>query len=373
MKEKNKIYFENLDGLRFICFLSVFFFHSFHTDLELIKSNQTYLFFTNTLFKNGNLGVNCFFVLSGFLITYLLIIEKKTNNNISIFKFWLRRVFRIWPLFYLCLFFGFFIFPQIKILFNETPNETADLWSYIFFLNNFNVLNNGTPDASVLGVLWSIAVEEQFYFFWPLILYFVPTNRFWIPFLLIIFQSIIFRYININDEFTLEIHTQSCISDMAVGALGAWLILFHKKAKKFVVNMSKNLINTLYIFFLIIYIFKTTLFEINIILNVLERLVVSVVFLLIILEQNFSKNSFFKFSRFSTISDLGKITYGLYCLHFIGILSALKITSFLNLNNELWHVILLETALALIISIILSKIIYKYFESPFLQIKNRFK
>jgi peptidoglycan/LPS O-acetylase OafA/YrhL len=160
---------------------------------------------------------------------------------------------------------------------------------------------------------------------------------------------------------------------MAVGALGAWLILFHKKAKKFVVNMSKNLIYTLYIFFLIIYIFKTTLFEINIILNVLERLVVSVVFLLIILEQNFSKNSFFKFSRFSNISDLGKITYGLYCLHFIGILSALKITSFLNLNNELWHVILLETALALIISIILSKIIYKYFESPFLQIKNRFK
>ena len=92
-------YFKNLDGLRFFCFLSVFFFHSFHTDLESIKNNQTYLFFTKTLFKNGNLGVNCFFVLSGFLITYLLIIEKTTNNNISIYKFWLRRVFRIWPLF----------------------------------------------------------------------------------------------------------------------------------------------------------------------------------------------------------------------------------------------------------------------------------
>ena len=362
-----------MDGLRFFCFLSVFFFHSFHTDIELIKNNQIYLFFTKTLFKNGNLGVNCFFVLSGFLITYILIIEKINNNNFSIYKFWLRRVFRIWPLFYLCVFFGFIIFPQIKILFNETSNETADLWSYIFFLNNFNVLNNGLPDASVLGVLWSIAVEEQFYFFWPLILYFIPTNRFWIPFLLIIFQSIIFRYININNEFALEIHTQSCISDMAVGALGAWIILFYKKAKKFIVNLSKISIYILYAFLFIIYIFKTNLFEINILLCVFERFIISIIFLLIILEQNFSINSLFKFSSFKRISDLGKITYGLYCLHFIGILSAIKITSFLKINNEIWHVVILETILALIISIIISKIIYKYFESPFLKIKNRFK
>ena len=56
-------YFKNLDGLRFFCFLSVFFFHSFHTELETVKTNSFYLFFTKILFKNGNLGVNCFFVL----------------------------------------------------------------------------------------------------------------------------------------------------------------------------------------------------------------------------------------------------------------------------------------------------------------------
>ena len=373
MTALKSIYFKNLDGLRFFCFLSVFFYHSFHTEIETIKSNQVYLFFTKTLFKNGNLGVNCFFVLSGFLITYLLIIEKLNNNNISIYKFWLRRVFRIWPLFYLCVFFGFIIFPQIKILFNEIPNETADLWSYIFFINNFNVLKNGLPDASVLGVLWSIAVEEQFYFFWPLLLYFIPAKHFWVPFILIILQSIIFRYININNEFILEIHTQSCISDMAVGALGAWLILFQEKLKNRIINLDKSLIYLVYLFLFIIYLFKKNLFEINNLFYVLERLLISIIFLLIILEQNFSKNSFFKFSRFKKISGLGKITYGLYCLHFIGILSAIKITSFLKINNKIWHVVILETIIALIISVILSKIIYKYFESPFLKIKNRFK
>ena len=79
-----KIYFENLDGLRFLCFLSVFFFHSFHTENVLIKSSKFYLFFEKHLFGNGNLGVNFFFVLSGFLITYLLIEEKKLNGQIDI-------------------------------------------------------------------------------------------------------------------------------------------------------------------------------------------------------------------------------------------------------------------------------------------------
>ncbi|GIV43810.1 MAG: hypothetical protein KatS3mg035_0933 [Bacteroidia bacterium] len=107
-----KIYFENLDGLRFLCFLSVFFFHSFHTDFDYIKTNYIYHFIKRDLFGNGNLGVNFFFVLSGFLITYLLIEEKKLNGKINILKFWIRRILRIWPLFYLCVIIGFFHFSN---------------------------------------------------------------------------------------------------------------------------------------------------------------------------------------------------------------------------------------------------------------------
>ena len=104
---KKKIYFENLDGLRFFCFFSVFLYHSFHTENEIIKSSPIYKFVTEEIFKNGNLGVNFFFVLSGFLITYLLIAEKKLNGQIDLKKFWIRRILRIWPLFYFCVGFGF--------------------------------------------------------------------------------------------------------------------------------------------------------------------------------------------------------------------------------------------------------------------------
>src|SRR5687768_6448678 len=105
--EKPVVFFSNLDGLRFFCFLAVFFFHSFHTDYLYIRDSPTYIFFKSFIFKNGNLGVNFFFVLSGFLITYLLLKEREFYGRINIVSFWKRRILRIWPLFFACLVFGF--------------------------------------------------------------------------------------------------------------------------------------------------------------------------------------------------------------------------------------------------------------------------
>jgi len=110
-----QIFFENLDGLRFLCFLAVFFFHSFHTEFQEIKSDEYYTLIKKGIFGNGNLGVNFFFVLSGFLITYLLIKEKEIRHKINIPFFWMRRILRIWPLYFLCVFFWFFHIPTNQI------------------------------------------------------------------------------------------------------------------------------------------------------------------------------------------------------------------------------------------------------------------
>lgn len=77
-------------------------------------------------------------------------------------------------------------------------------------------------------------------------------------------------------------------------------------------------------------------------------------------------------SKFKLFSSLGKMTYGMYCLHFIGILVALKITSRLGINTQLWQVLILETIIALSVTIIIAKISYNYFEMPFLRLKNKF-
>ena len=324
------------------------------------------------MFGNGNLGVNFFFVLSGFLITYLLIAEKKLNGKINIKKFWIRRLLRIWPLFYFCVFFGFLIFPILKTAFGQIPNETASIGYYLTFTNNFDFISKGLPDASILGVLWSVAVEEQFYLVWPIFLFFLPIKRYWIAFIAVIFFSLLFRLVN-PSPILYEHHSLSCIGDMAVGAFGAWLMTESSKFKLKIENLSKLKIILLYITFTICFLFRRELFSGNIpFINVVERIFIATIILFIILEQNFSKNSFFKMSSFKTISKLGKISYGLYCLHFVGILITTTMTQKLKINTELWQVMILETAVALFITILISSISYNFFEKPFLKIKEKF-
>jgi peptidoglycan/LPS O-acetylase OafA/YrhL len=368
---KNNLYFENLNGLRFISFISIFFYHSFSTEFIYLKETNLYHFIKMGLFKNGNLGVNFFFVLSGFLITYLLLEEKKAMGNINILKFWMRRILKIWPLFYACVFFGFQIFPLIKKQFGLSPNETANPLFYLTFTNNFDVINKGLPDSSILGVLWSVAIEEQFYFVWPIVIFIFPVRKLWIPFSIIILGSLIFRAL--NDTFVLhELHTLSCIGDMATGAIGAWLIHISPKFKRKIENLPKTQIRLIYFLTILIFLFRENFLREIYCIRVIERSLISIVFIFIILEQTFSFNSLFKISKFKTISKLGNITYGLYCLHFIGILIAIKLTAKFSFNIYLWQIVFIEPLLALVITIFLSKISYQYFELPFLKLKAKF-
>lgn len=365
-----KIFFENLDALRFICFLMVFLFHSFHTQIPAISNHAVYQFVTHTLFGNGNLGVNFFFVLSGFLITYLLLEEKRLNGRVNIRYFYVRRILRIWPLYFACVFFGFVIFPYLKSLLGQVPNETANPWAYLFFVSNFDLIKSGLPDASMLGVLWSVAIEEQFYLFWPLFIGLVPTKRLPVLFGVILVLSLVFRAL-FPQPLYLEYHTLSCIGDMTIGAIGAYAVLLLAGFKQYIANLSKRNWLALYLLVVFIVLFRHLGYNYPLWLP-FERVAVACVFLLVILEQNYAQHSLFKLKRFKCISHLGKISYGLYCLHFLGILIMLQISNLLQINQYLWGVLLVETIIALFLTIIVSEISFHYLEKPFLALKKRF-
>ena len=101
----SKFYFKNLDGIRFIGALMVIIHH--------IEQNKSVFGIAN-IWNNpviqsiGPLGVNLFFTLSGFLITYLLLKEYNTNKTIDVKSFYIRRILRIWPLYFLLIIIGFF-------------------------------------------------------------------------------------------------------------------------------------------------------------------------------------------------------------------------------------------------------------------------
>src|SRR5688572_12576703 len=150
---KPRVFFPNLDGLRFVCFFMVFLFHISKSVTEHYLAHNvevpTFFKIFSLLFQNGNLGVNFFFVLSGFLITFLLIKEKEYTGRIHVGNFYVRRLLRIWPLFYLCVFIGFVIFPMVSHLLGMSGTEQARPLYYVLFINNFDVIETEIGRAHV--------------------------------------------------------------------------------------------------------------------------------------------------------------------------------------------------------------------------------
>lgn len=374
---KPRIWFPNLDGLRFACFFMVFLFHINKSVTENYQANQSEVpgFFKifSLLFQNGNLGVNFFFVLSGFLITFLLIREKEYTGRIHVGNFYVRRILRIWPLFYLCVFIGFVVFPHISHLVGVSGNETARPWYYILFINNFDVIDNGHPKSLILGILWSIAIEEQFYLSWPLLLSFLPLRYFKHACIGIMAGSLVFRFIYRDQPDVLYFNTFAVIGDMALGGLFAYLTSYPNKFLNYVTNMSRLQIVGIYVIAAGLFILRRKLFYGGFpYSSVPERLIIAIFFGLIIVEQNFSKHSFYKFSNFKLMTRMGIYTYGLYCLHFIGIYAAMAIITQAGGNHLSLVTNLVMAVLALFITIGLSLLSYHLFEKKFLTLKDRF-
>jgi len=368
-EKKAKVFFPNLDGWRFASFLAVFLVHVFHTDFDFQRETFAYNFFRHRLFKNGDLGVYFFFVLSGFLITYLLLSEQRLKGTIHIGSFYIRRALRIWPLYFFCLFFGFILFPWLKSSFGEVPAETANPVYYFTFLSNFDMIRNGVPDASVLSVLWSVAIEEQFYLVWPLLLFFTPKKYYPVVFLLIIGGSVVYRFFH-RSYPTIEWNTFCVISDMAIGGLSAWLMLNSTAFVRWIKALPRKALYVLYLSAIVVFIFRDLIFAGTFMVTV-ERLIVAAIFGLIILEQNFCDHSFFKMKNFRLATFLGKYAYGLYCLHFIGILIQIKIGQLLGFTSQGW-ILFFGPLLAFVLSVGIALASYHIYEERFLKLKDKF-
>jgi len=125
---------------------------------------------------NGWMGVDLFFVLSGFLITGILLDTKQSGGYFK--NFYARRCLRIWPLYYAALLFMFVIVPflrpsQAPVIFAP---RSSPWWAYVFYLQNF-LIPIPTKATGLLGVTWSLAIEEQFYLCWPLVVRFCTASQ----------------------------------------------------------------------------------------------------------------------------------------------------------------------------------------------------
>ena len=142
----------------------------FHNERDVFPSLHL-----SRVFASGWMGVDLFFVLSGFLITGILLDAKESDGFFR--NFYARRCLRIWPLYYALLFFMFVAVPLLRPAHAHMIFErSSPWWAYPFYLQNFMVPIS-TNAVGALGVTWSLAIEEQFYLIWPLVVRYLSTAR----------------------------------------------------------------------------------------------------------------------------------------------------------------------------------------------------
>jgi peptidoglycan/LPS O-acetylase OafA/YrhL len=365
--KKQKIYFPNLNGLRFIAAFLVIIHHL--EQLKSISKIENYWDAIPFIGIIGKLGVILFFVLSGFLITYLLLAEENSFKKISIKEFYMRRILRIWPLYFLIITLAFVVLPNIELF--TLPGYSKDViysnlaWKLIlyaiFFPNLVLSLLGTVPYASHT---WSIGTEEQFYLVWPVILKYIKKHR------ILLMVGIIISYLAIKfflltsfgnyipySNVIRAFWNSFPIDCMAIGGLYSILLFQKSKYLKYIIR------NDLFYFSICL----MTLFMIKgIYIPYIHYEFYSVFFGLIII--NFAVNKKIKISLENTILNyLGNISYGIYMYHPIGIV----LTLYISLSFDI-HTNWLIYPLSLILTITMAGLSYKYFESFFLKFKVRF-
>ena len=355
-------YFKQLDGLRFLAVGAVMFGH--WMDLPIFKTLNLVL---------GSVGVNLFFVLSGFLITRILIKSKLEDeqNNIphwrSIKQFYVRRTLRIFPIYYLLVFVTYAL--DFKL-----ARET--FWWLISYTTNIYWCTGGSLGA--FGHLWSLAVEEQFYLFFPFFILFIP-KRYILKslYFLVVFSLFVRLTAYILHPSGVETYALmlSCLDSFGIGGLLAFWFIFDQKR-------LSGILNKKWIFYLSFLLFLICCLQIylyplgNVFIALFYRFSFSICCFWVIgiaslkgfkgLVQVFLENKI--------IIYLGKISYGLYLYHhFMPYLSSFILKQ-LHVSMPFPRIHVYEYAVFyFLLTLMLSMISWHIVEKPFNSLKKYFE
>jgi peptidoglycan/LPS O-acetylase OafA/YrhL len=353
MNKRNR----TVDFLRCIAILLILVDHIFLT--RPVSNKNFFLQKIYLLSNGGRIGVDLFFVLSGFLISGLIFKEHKQYEEFRPIRFLIRRGFKIYPLYYILILLGIFFYPLIL----HQPFFRTDLLAELFFVVNY--WNSGNPP---LGHLWSISVEEHFYFFLSLFLFLlIKFNKLSFTillrtYLLIFIIGFVFRTINFYQYngswwkvFSLS-HNR--FDSLFFGVLLSYTYLYKRQLLKFITDQGSLIFIVSICIILLNFSLAVSWNVKSIFLLGINPICFGLIMIILVENKKFEDNKLIRPFAF-----VGQHSYSIYIFHPLIMYSVKEV-----LVNAPFLFYTLSFSLSICFGIILSKLI----EIPFLKIRDKF-
>jgi peptidoglycan/LPS O-acetylase OafA/YrhL len=351
-------YIKGLDGLRAIAIVFVVIHHSHF----LVKEDFLY-----RLAEYLGTGVDLFFIISGYLITGILLRQK--NRPHALRNFYFRRALRIIPLYYLVLAVAFFIVPQIDLVHLKKLDSSHQLSFWLFF-SNYYIAGRGYFQNGLTDLSWSLAVEEQFYIFWSLAVIYLSVNNLKKLALIIIILSPLLRYFLIANGINLvaiQVMSLTRMDTLMMGCLLALTIDQRKLNPSFFPWLGA-------LAFIVVYILQNYIsykFAIPLSYSFVGILYSSI---LAIVLYSGPSGRFKRFLEWPFMAKLGVYSYGIYLFHNPiqkGLRLLYPIQSLSQaLGSEVAQVIFY--GVVVMISYFLASMSFRFYESKWLLLKKKF-
>ena len=357
-EQTGRIHYPALDGLRGIAILLVVVYHNFG--------------FINVFFF-GWLGVDLFFVLSGFLITDILL--KTVGKKGYLKNFYIRRILRIFPLYYLCLILFLIVLPKTNLQFNVQYYVDHQVWIWTYLQNWIYTFQN-PGQTNTLNHLWSLAVEEQFYLLWPLAVLVIRNPKYLLLFISLILVAVLGLRLwawmhQVADLAYFNLFTFTRIDGICIGCMIALLQRVNP-------NFLKRYTTAIVLFFAFMnfaFFFVNRRYEFAFpYLALAGYTTFAMMFGLLVNEAVTNKTKLVNFLfNIPLLKFFGKISYGFYIFHWpVYILLSPYlfpwVSKFVN-GSSLQFIV---SVLATLAAVGISWLSYQYFEKYFLKLKDKF-
>jgi len=365
------LYFPQLDIIRFFAALMIIVYHAYICwcgwykiprlltvgDYKTLSSIGKPI---DQLIHNFPIGVDIFFFISGFLITFLLLKEKRNFGKIKLLNFYIRRSLRIWPLYFFLIAIAPLIVWWMRA---ESPNYLPN----ILFLNNFHTIST-EQWTFPFSHFWSICIEEHYYILWPLLLTLIPRKH--LPLLFVFTFSLSFGFkiytmlATANSWLPIYMNTLSRMDVIVLGALVAYIHIDHPIR----FSISKLATSVLVILIICFLAFDNLSNIDSMYSGVTKRFFYMLLIALSLMNFMFNPNVIIDAKKWNWLLYLGRISYGIYMYgNIIVVIVMVKIMQAYSINN-----IYLFFILVLTLSILIPIISYEILEKPFLKLKDKF-